>query len=141
MQKKKGFGCLKQIIAGMLALCLVIPDFVAPSVQAEAADMNYITPENPSGDIRNKDYKLTHYDYYENGDLVLTNLYNYVENITQTYHTVNTIWSKNKTGTEGVGTYCHPTESGEKGVDWVYISEIFCLKTRKYKADDSIDIF
>jgi len=26
MQKKKGFGCLKRIIAGMLALCLVIPD-------------------------------------------------------------------------------------------------------------------
>lgn len=190
MQKKKSLFYLRRLIAGVLALCMFLPDFIVPPIKASAApakDMIYITPEQRHGEIKNNGFEVTTYDYFENGNLVITNLYYYKENITQTYHTINTIWSKYKTGEGGRGTYCHPKETGTKGVDWiesgvraediessaikkttkstftytneniqrmltalygdlqpdtdyvVYISEIFCLKTRKYNKDGSID--
>lgn len=115
--EKKRKARWRGIVSLLLLLCLILLNVQGAVYQAEAAE-NLITPENDNGIIRNGIYQLSGYKLMENGDLVLTNSYHHESGPLLTYHTVNTIWSKNSTK-EGGRKVGYPELSGTEGTDWV----------------------
>lgn len=116
MEKKRKVKW-RRLVSILLLFCLTLPDVPGRVYQAEAAE-NLITPENDRGVIRNGIYKLSEYKLMANGDLVLTNSYHHESGPLLTYHTVDTIWSKNSTR-EGGRKVGYPELSGTQGTDWV----------------------
>lgn len=124
MQKKMKW--LRSVVVFVLVFCMVLPDvpfsFVKQKkVVAEAAggSTNSIYMKDSTGRIYKDGEKITEYTFSLEDGLVLWNVYPFVDNIEKTYHTMNTIWSKNESGKNGV-PFGHPRETGAEGKDWVY---------------------
>lgn len=115
--KQKGRRLLSFLILFSLMMPeLVLPGIVLPGKRAQAEEMNYITPTEAKGEIWNGNYLLTSYEFCEN-TFTMRNSYHYVEGPVLTYHTVDTIWSKNSTKENG-RKFGYPMLSGTEGKDW-----------------------
>ena len=102
-----------RILAVFMILCQILSCIPLHSVEA-AGSVNYIAPENSTGIIRNKGFKLSTYNYYEDGSLVIKNTYHYEPGHVTTYYTFNTIWSK--VHSRDAGEEGYPTHSGVRGI-------------------------
>lgn len=127
MGKKRSIW--QRLLAFVILFCLVVAPHL-PSKVAKATD-NIIAPSY-CGRISNRGYYLSYSDY-RNGNLKLRNTYNYVAGELMTYYTTDVIWSKNRTGENGI-PMGYPTLSGTQGVDWVY-SGVSALNERVRDGD------
>lgn len=115
--KQKRRSAKLRVLAVLLILCQVFSCMPIKSAEA-ASPQNFIAPENSSGIIHNKGFRLSAYNYYEDGSLTIKNTYHYEPGHVTTYYTINTIWSK--VHSRDAGKEGYPTQSGVYNADWVY---------------------
>ena len=113
MKRRRKKAWLKRVSV-LLLVALFISMIPCKVYKAEAA--NLISPEYDHGFIWNGDYKLSYYEFSDDGLLTLENTYHYEPGPILTYYTIDTIWSKNKSNATGFG---YPKNTGVEGRDWV----------------------
>ena len=124
MQQK--INRVARFVTFVMVCCMVFGMIPRRQVQATGGGMNVIYMKESNGSIWSGDDEIVQYTFDLDKGLVLTNSYPYTADIVHTYHTVNTVWSKNCTGINpetGKDTgipFGHPLETGTEDKDWVY---------------------
>ncbi len=121
--KKRKYIKMYRLMSMLLVFCILVSGYLyaCDEKKAIASDTNMIIKtKNEREEIWNKGFNLSEY-VYGFGNLTLNNKYHYEPGERLTYATIDTIWSKNKTGVSGIPDG-HPMESGIQGVDWVKTS-------------------
>ena len=117
---KKGRVILRRILSLLLMVAMLLPAGLELPKRAEAGGAKNIIvlEEGSNGKIRTWGGKpLVSYTYDATKGLVFSNTYHYVKDIVNTYHTMNTVWSKYDSHEKGKRFY--PRSTGTEGVDWV----------------------